>query len=268
MAAVTLTSQTMLALGIALLLSAPSPATAAGPRSKWMAAPACRAITGATDATVQQRRPDMVFSLVPLTDGRRELALRAGALELRKKVAPNGATALRLESPEDSLDITISAEAVTVGRGRGSAVLSSASPDEASMLEVQRVLAGSLALRQLRALAADLESVTDSGPEVAAIALSDAVLGFLAGDAGAPARLASRMKSRREARMRQVLLRQQGCYPKWEQEVLYAWAEYQACLDDFEWWNPLKEACTIRYLLWVESAWFQFLGCSALPFNQ
>lgn len=268
MAAVTRTSQMMLALGITLLLSAPSPAAGAETSSKWIAAAGCRAITLAKGATVQQRRPDLVFSVAPLADGRGELAARSGSFELRKKVAPNGETTIHLESREDSLVVTMTEGGVTVRRGRARAELSAVSPDEASMLEVQRVLAGSQALRQLRALAADLESVTDSGPEVVAVTISDAVLGFLAGDAGAPGRFASRMKARRDARMRQVLLRQEGCYPRWEDEVLYAWSEYQACLDDFEWWNPIKEACTIRYLVWVESAWFQFLKCSALPFNQ
>jgi len=263
----TRTSQMMLALGIALLLSAPSRAAADEPSSKWMAAAGCRAIT-ATEATAQRRRPDLVFSVVPLADGRGELAARTGSFELRKRVAPNGDTTIHLGSREDSLDVRITGEGITVRRGRARAELSAISPDEASMLEVQRVLAGSQALRQLRALAADLESVTDSGAEVAAVTISDAVLGFLAGDAGAPARFASRIKARRDGRMRQVLLRQDGCYPKWEQEVLYAWVEYQACLDDFEWWNPIKEACTIRYLVWVESSWFSFLKCSALPFAQ
>jgi hypothetical protein len=144
------------------------------------------------------------------------------------------------------------------------------SPDDESLLAVQQVLAGSAALRQLRSLARDLEEVVDVRPAVAGVAVTDALLGFLGGDPGAPARLASRMRARREARMRQVALAEEptGCYQKWEREVMTAWIEYEACQDDFAWWNPLKEACTVRYLVWVESAWFSFIGCSALPINQ
>jgi len=258
----------MLALGIAILLSAPRPAAAASPTSKWMALTGCRAATLAAGAPAQRQRPDLLFSFKPLPDGRRELLVTAGSLEMRKKVAANGETTLRLESSEDSLDVTVTGAALTIARGRARAVLSVNSPDEASLLAVQPVLAGSQALRQLRTLAADLESVTENGPAGTGIALTDALLGFLAGDPGAPARFASRMKARGEARMRHVLFGEPGCYPKWEQEVMVAWFEYQSCLDDFAWWNPIKEGCTVRYLVWVESAWFEFLGCSVLPFTQ
>jgi len=262
-----------LAFVILALMSVPSVAAAAATAPQW-AVPGCQA----TFRVAAERGPgdqdiDALFSLAPLPDGRREMTVRTGDLDLQKRVAPNGEASLRLQARDDLVVIDISGATVTVTRGRTRVVLSATSPDEASLLAAQQALAGSRAIRRLRTFASELERSPDLGPAVAGVALADALLGYLSGDTGAPARLAARLKARRDARVRQVRYVQDGemevgCYRTWEHEVILAWSEYEGCKADFEWWNPIQELCTVRYLLWVESAWFQFLGCSALPFMQ
>lgn len=266
------TSSMLSALAIALLVSAPAPSGAAKFQAKapmWTTG-ACRADSAPVPARQEAGEPDVLLSFVALPGGWRQMSARSSDLRIEKRVAANGEATILLQAASDTVSVTVTGAAITVRRGTGEVMLSVNSPDEEQMLAVQQVLAGSRAVRRLRTLAGRLENGKDKDAGRMGIAVTDALLGFLTGDTGAPARFASRMRAEREGRLRPAGFAGEdfGCYRKWESEVMTAWIEYEGCLDDFAWWNPLKEACTIRYLVWVESAWFEFLGCSALPLNQ
>lgn len=263
------------ALAIALLVSTPAHSDEAWIQTKapaWTTG-ACVANSTAAPARPEAGEPDVLVSFVPLQGGWRQMSARSGDLRLEKRVMANGEAVIVLQAGSDTVTVNVTAAAIVVRRGRNEVMLPVNSPDEEQMLAVQQVLAGSRAVRRLRTVAARLEKGNGKdkeGPGRIGIAMTDALIGFLTGDTEAPARFSSRMRAERAARVRPASFAggEFGCYRKWEAEVLIAWSEYEACLDDFAWWNPIREACTIRYLVWVESAWFEFLGCSAIPLNQ
>ena len=112
----------------------------------------------------------------------------------------------------------------------------------------------------------NVEPAFEQSPAGAALLLSDALVGLLDGDIGAIERLGRGIAARRAARLRPAhFSNSPGCFEIYEAEVIRAWIDYQECRNSFAWWNPLKEGCTLRWMLWAESAWFSFIGCSAVP---
>jgi hypothetical protein len=47
--------------------------------------------------------------------------------------------------------------------------------------------------------------------------------------------------------------------------VVRAAAQMEQCMGQFGVWNPMRQVCAGVWTLQVESAWFSFLGCSAIP---
>jgi hypothetical protein len=47
--------------------------------------------------------------------------------------------------------------------------------------------------------------------------------------------------------------------------VLQASYQLESCIASFAVYNPLRQVCAAVWILQIESAWFQFLSCSAIP---
>ncbi|HET9011666.1 MAG TPA: hypothetical protein VFN38_07600 [Gemmatimonadaceae bacterium] len=70
---------------------------------------------------------------------------------------------------------------------------------------------------------------------------------------------------------------QRDCWGDYTRVLMEAWAEYDKCCYDTAYFNPAnpngsfwnmmmaRQGCRINYVMRAESAWFQFLACSAIP---
>jgi hypothetical protein len=213
---------------------------------------------GCTSGGATRTIPQVVFGQGPgsalsvrlAADGTAVLEATAGELRVRKVVHPNGHFVLTLQARNDQVTIRADGTVFDVRRGDESATIDPFVTTEERFLDVKKLLAGSRAVRAFRGIAASLAGASELTPGGTALVASDAL--FL---------------DRRAAQLRSVnLLRGPGCYEIYEAEVIRAWSDYLECRDSFAWWNPLKEGCTLRWMLWAESSWFSFLSCSAFPF--
>jgi hypothetical protein len=230
---------------------------------------------GCTSGGATRTIPQVVFGQGPgsalsvrlAADGTAVLEATAGELRVRKVVHPNGHFVLTLQARNDQVTIRADGTVFDVRRGDESATIDPFVTTEERFLDVKKLLAGSRAVRAFRGIAASLAGASELTPGGTALVASDALVGYLDGDVGAVERLGRRFLDRRAAQLRSVnLLRGPGCYEIYEAEVIRAWSDYLECRDSFAWWNPLKEGCTLRWMLWAESSWFSFLSCSAFPF--
>jgi hypothetical protein len=206
---------------------------------------------------------DVVFSGTTTTDGAIVVEGRGGDLAFSKKVHQDGSFTLDIEAPHDKVTVGFSAHAVTIRRGRKSVTLAIGEGREEDLDKARRLVADSRAVRLLRTAAAAAVDRGDDGAASVALVAGDALVGFLSGDIGAPGRAAKHIARRGRGRVRTVS-QQQDCYRLWEQNVVIASYDWEACANDFSVWNPIRNLCALRWLIQVESYWFSFIACSGL----
>jgi hypothetical protein len=178
---------------------------------------------------------------------------------LVKAGAKHRAYTLDLEAGGDTLRFRVTGSEITITRGKQVVIIAPDSP-ESIAAAVRRMLSDSAAVKKLRETGAMFEAEEDDSPAAAAVLLSDAVVGALTGDVGAPRRIARLLSKRARALARSAGQRPPSCYSQWEQTMMWVWMDYEEC--EFLWnWGPW---CTARWTLQTESAWFSFLSCSGL----
>jgi hypothetical protein len=231
-------------------------------KTSAVTAPAVRSVQMHHDA---QANATFFFSVA--RDGAVRMTMKAGDLDVEKTVYADGRFRLVLQAGNDRMSVVLGPGLLEVQRGNRRVRLDVGQTSDDDWLRVKTLLAGSRALRLLRTLAFNLEPATLRTPAGTAVMSSDAVLGFLEGDVAAVARLGQQMRAARQARIRTVAFEEEekDCYKKYEALVVEAADEYDACRHSFYWWDPRQEACIFVWTLQAESAWFQFLGCSAVP---
>ena len=231
-------------------------------KTSAVTAPAVRSVQVHHDA---QANATFFFSVA--RDGAARMTMKAGDLEVEKTVYADGRFQLVLQAGNDRMSVALGAGLLDVQRGNRRVRLDIGQASDDDWLRVKTLLAGSRALRLLRTLAFNLEPATQRTPAGTAVMSSDAVLGFLDGDVAAVARLGQQMRAARQARIRTVAFDEgeKDCYKTYEALVVRAADEYDACRHSFYWWDPRQQACIFVWTLEAESAWFQFLGCSAIP---
>lgn len=246
------------------LASPPVPAMAAGtPPGPTLAACVARpAIASATPKASSQvdfeSRSQTTFEIHPSSEGI-ELTGRSGGLTFSKHVSRDGRMTLRLSLGSDraTFETTPDGLSVTIGRRETRIVPGSASEREYEELRVQ--LARSKSVRQFRRQVALLEAANDDRPAVLGTLTAGALVGALDGDEGAPGRVARRIARRQSERVQAVSM-SPGCFPNYEREIVTAWDDLELCYYQV---SPLLwRVCELRWLLWVESAWFSFISCS------
>lgn len=206
------------------------------------------------------------FSLA--RDGASRMTLKAGELDVEKTVYHDGRFQIALQAGEDRMSVVVGLAVLDVARGNRHLHIDIGQASDEDWLQVKTLLAGSRALRLFRALAYNLDPATLRKPAGASIVSSDAILGYLDGDLAAVARLGQQMRTARQARIRTVALGEEpedSCYKKWEAAVVAAADEYDKCRHSFPWYSPAQAGCVLVWTLQAESAWFQFLACSAVP---
>jgi hypothetical protein len=203
-------------------------------------------------------------------DGGLRVTTTIGELDVRKTVYADGRVEIVLEAGRDRLAVSMAPYSVDVERRGRRAHVDVGRDEEEDWLNVKEVLAGSRALRLFRGLTAALDPATLETVAGAAMLSGDALLGYLDGDVGAIPRLAEHFIKQRKAKLKPAsfedeFVGEKRCYDIYEEETARAAREYNECRRAFNWYSGWQAACAFRWTLQVESAWFQFLACSAIP---
>jgi hypothetical protein len=205
------------------------------------------------------QKPNLTFNASTTVEG--EVLLEGAGVDFgfRKKVQSSGRYSLDLEAGRDKVALRVTESEITISRG-GQVIIVTPDAPEAVADSVRRLLADSAAVRKLRSAGAVFEADEDDSPAASAVLLSDAVVGALAGDVGAPRRVARLLSKRARAMSRSAGQRPPSCYYQWEQSMMWVWMDFEECavLWNYGGW------CTARWTLQTESAWFSFLSCSGL----
>jgi hypothetical protein len=197
-------------------------------------------------------------------DGSAAVHAVAGDLDMLKKAWPTGAYSIRLRRGDDTVEIRGDRAGVAVSRGGQIVQIGLDTAGEEELLAVRQLLAGSRSVRAMRVLGAAMAAGAVRSPAGLALALADAIVGLLDGDVTAVERLAERVGRRRIAIA--LASSEEGCYEKWEAEVIRAWNDYESCVAVHPSVSLWRDACGLRWILWAESAWFSFLKCAGSPF--
>jgi hypothetical protein len=238
---------------VSLAACIPAPVAAAA------AAPARQTPVRAAGQARHVPRANLTFDASTTLDGRVQIDASGGDFGLRKKVERTGRYTLEIATARDRVVFEVTETDVTIARG-GDRIIVTPDPLDADADGVRRLLADSAAVRRLRTAGAAFEAAEDDSPAAAAILLSDALVGALTGDVGAPHRVARLLSKRARALVRPAAGRPPSCYYQWEQTMLWAWMDFEECaiLWNYGGW------CSVRWTMQAESAWFALLSCSGL----
>jgi hypothetical protein len=206
----------------------------------------------------RNKKADLNFSSRRTREGSVELEGRGGDLAFRKTVNPNGSFTVDLQSSRDKVSIEFTGVAVTVVRGKSRLTLGDMNTTEEDVTKVQRLLADSPAIKLSRIAAAAVMDSEDDSPDSAAVLLTDALVGTLSGDPGAPGRVAKHLSRHVQKGVRKAAI---DCYSEFERGVWDAWVDYVDCLNAIDLWNPMQYWCGARYIAMAETRWFGLIGC-------
>ena len=271
--------KTASSLGVVALIVFGYPFTCAAANGPSVGAfPQCVAVSGAAPARTPAARTSQVghdgtvdadFSFSRTRDGAARITLKAGDLQMDKTVYADGRFQIRLVAGDDEVSAALGPWSLDVERGNRQIHVDIGQAVDEDWLHVKTLLAGSRALRLFRMLAYSLDAATLRSPGGASVQASDAILGYLDGDVAAVWRLGEQMRAARAARVRKASLHEDDgpneCYEKSEAAVVAAANDYGACRKTFNWYSPWQAGCIAVWTLQAESAWFQFLACSAIP---
>lgn len=224
------------------------------------AAPVPRILIAASSS---QRGATPVFGHRVTPDGGQQLYFLQPELQFQKTSYRNGRSTIVLRADHDVVEIALARETgFTIRRGARSISLYPPDASEADFDRARAVLAGSTAVRRFRTLVAELDDSKHAG--VIGLQLSDAIVGVLDGDVGAPARLGKRLRARTSAGLTRVKDGVSSCWYTYEQNVTQAETDREQCLDAFSIWNPARAGCWFEWTIRAEGDWFEYLACSSL----
>ena len=205
----------------------------------------------------------LTVSVSTTNDGGMLLSATAVDLSFRKVVYADGRYQAQIEQGRDRIAFAGSAGRLVVTYGSKSLTLS-ADQDDQQPARVRALIVSSPALRQFRRLVAQLEATGDVSPEMLGLRVTGAVVSEIDGDEGAVRRLSRELRAKFSANVKKVRLRA-SCYDAYQDLVVRAAAQMEQCMGQFSVWNPMRQVCAGVWTLQVESAWFSFLSCSAIP---
>lgn len=201
-------------------------------------------------------------------DGALVVTAQAGLLTIDKRVYSDGRFVVRLGyGRSDNVVITGEADGVQVATGRDGGVRLRPNADAESDVKRRRArgwLAGSVAVERFRQLVDALDRQDVRTAEAVSLRATGALVAELFGDPGAARRL-GRTLAARSSEYRVVGQPSNICWTTYSKQVLQASYELESCSASYYAFNPLRAGCAFIWTLQVESAWFQFLGCSAVP---
>jgi hypothetical protein len=182
--------------------------------------------------------------------------------DFRKIIQPNGDFTLRLAGGPDTVLVILTGDRLRVTRNGRTAVFRHGEADEPGFEQVQRVIAGSRAMRMFRTLRARLGDDTLASVPGIIVDVTDVQVGVLQGDGG----VLERRRPRASGRVQRVASGGQNkCYEEWEFEVNVAWRVFEQCVDEYKWYPGGPDACGFVWTVRVEGAWFKYLACCSFP---
>ena len=199
-------------------------------------------------------------------DGALLVNAQAGALTIEKRVYSDGRFEVRLgHGRSDRVVITGDATGVGVATSRDAVRLRPEGDGEieAKMRRARGWLAASVAVERFRQLVDGLDREDVRTAEAVSLRATGALVAELSGDPGAARRLGRALARSNEYRAVGQL--SNTCWTTYSKQVLQASYELESCSAAYYAYNPLRAGCAFIWTLQVESAWFQFLGCSAFP---
>lgn len=186
----------------------------------------------------------------------------SGDLRVTKRMNRASEMAIAITDGADTIKLDANPKAITITAQGRSVVFTLAEANDESFEAVQALVQDSVAVRKFhKSLSQELES----GPRKLHpdLAITHALLRTLEGDSSAVRSLPRQLLGGALSPIRTVGF-SPGCYETWETEVVRAFNDEIACLNELTGVRSLlRLGCGYRYLLWVESAWFSFLSCSA-----
>lgn len=208
------------------------------------------------------------FSQAVDADGTPVSEVKGVELTLRKKVKRPGHVVIDLSASGESVSISVTRDRVDLKVGRRRLRFDPTRATEADYDAVRRVLAESRALSRLRIAASGVTAGTRKSSHGFDLLATEALLGLVAGDPSAAVQLKERIRAEIEGVQVQPVRRMIGeCYRGWRQEVYSAMIDAETCVSSFAFWNvPMRNLCMLDWTIRVESAWFEYLSCSASQF--
>lgn len=201
------------------------------------------------------------------SDGALVVTAQAAGLTIDKRVYSDGRFDVRIATGKaDHVVIAADAEGIRVAAAHGETIRLDPSGDteyEPRLRRVRGWLAASAAVGQFRQLVDALDRRGGRDPEALSLRATGALVAELLGDPGAARRFGERVAG--GAAYRKVQQYTYSCFDIYQRLVLQASYQLESCIASFAVYNPLRQVCAAVWVLQVESAWFQFLSCSAIP---
>mgnify|MGYP003339736838 CR=1 FL=1 len=161
-------------------------------------------------------------------------------------VHDDGAFTIEVATGRDSFTLEVNGQATTLARGRIRVRMPRGSEHDGEAQRGRRLLADSEAALRLRALAATLLDGDDRSPAGLAVVMTDAVVGLLGGDVGAPQRVAKYLAHTSAARPAAM---RDDCFYTMEERMETAFVDYTACWESVYPWQYLQDACAMRWVV-------------------
>lgn len=216
----------------------------------------------------RNERADVTFEVRPAADGGTQVTATGGGVQVTKTVQATGEIVLQLKAGSDTVSIGVNGRGTTVNRGRQRIDLPRNVDAPGRRPAVRRLLAESDAVVRARGVADVLMMANDRSPAAMGLILTDAVLGVLSGDVGAPRRIAEFMARGGSRNVRPAGMAI-DCFTLMEQRMVEAWTDYVSCwmsVSSLIFSDYLQEACALRWVVQAESYWFNFISCTGFNF--
>jgi hypothetical protein len=215
--------------------------------------------------TQYDEKHGIAYAVSPTADGGIQMTAQAADLQFDKTTYRDGHFQLRISVGDDAVTFAATRAGVDVTRGRRTATLkANASADEVD--HVRGLMAGSHAVKKFRQLAAILELAEEDSAPMRATLVATALVGALDGDPGAPSRIARRLARKAAVSQRKASM-YEDCWETYDWQLNRAWDDYGVCMSPATWvsYDFYNYTCSLLWMIRVEGAWFQYLGCSAIP---
>lgn len=257
------------------MASGPGCSAGAGPRiietslrTQSPASPHGARATKTAAQVTRNERANVTFEVRPSGDGGAELTATAAGVEISKSVQPTGEFVLTVKAGADAVTVAVSGRGTRLSRGRQSVDLPRGADAPGRRPAARRMLADSDAIVRYRAMADGLMASDDRSPAALGVIIADAMVGALSGDVGAPRRVADFLArgGRKNARPAGLAI---DCFTLMEQRMVEAWSDYVSCwmsVSNIMFSDYWQELCAVRWVIQVESYWFNFLSCSGFNF--
>lgn len=209
----------------------------------------------------RNERADVTLELRAADGGGAEVVGTSGDLQIKKTVQNGGDFVLEISTPRDRVSVAVSGQETSASRGRTRVRMPRSTAGGAEEGRTRRLLADSEAVLRMRGVAAALIDSDDRSPAALSVVMADAIVGMLAGDVGAPRRVAKYLARNGGSGVRPAAMAV-DCFTVMETRMNEAWNDYTACWSSV--YPTLQTWCGYRWILQAESYWFSFLSCSGM----